>query len=343
MSLSLDASLDPSSAAVSVHPNIASSPLRHRRSNTRRLAAPLPNTSLTQGASFDAWLARTGQDHDEYTAPSLPPATAAASSYVDPAASYADPLHALMENPTTSSLEALLAACEYRPPAADEPAVADPNNKTARRSGARGRREEEEQKESSEFNMVEWTAEELSLDEELAKVLEEEAALNARRQRREEELSAQHHAWETLKMATDRALREADDDDGMAMGQGRKPPDSREEWAEWHARRAIEERRREVNHNTHRRRDVGRENDRVADLSRTNDLYDETDRVRAALLGEAEDWETNIRRTDVLPHTPAATWNRATGEYDVVWQPLEKRGGLGWVGWLGGGRPCPVE
>ena len=66
--------------------------------------------------------------------------------------------------------------------------------------------------------------------------------------------------------------------------------------------------------------------DPKAALGKSDDLFDESDRVRAALLGEEENWEANIRRTDAVPHTANATWNMSKGVYDVTWTPLEKQG-----------------
>ena len=46
-------------------------------------------------------------------------------------------------------------------------------------------------------------------------------------------------------------------------------------------------------------------------------------------MGEEENWQANIRRTDAVPHTASASWNASKGEYEVTWTPLEKQGGPG--------------
>ena len=117
-------------------------------------------------------------------------------------------------------------------------------------------------------------------------------------------------------------------DTGRSSGSNEK---SREDMAQWHARRAEDERRRELSYGNGARKSIGLEHDRVADigLGQASDLYDESDRVRAALLGEEENWQANIRRTDAVPHTASASWNKSKGVYDVTWTPLEKQGGPG--------------
>mmetsp|Transcript_77266 Transcript_77266/g.222272 ORF Transcript_77266/g.222272 Transcript_77266/m.222272 type:complete len:369 (+) Transcript_77266:86-1192(+) len=308
------------------HPNIANSPLRARRSETRRLTAPLPNTLLTEGEKFDTWLASTGQEAENYAAVPREDTTV---KYVDPEKHYADPLRDLMLNPTKDSLAALLASCEYTPPAEDGEGVEE-TKATDRLSMKKGKASVQEEKPEADFNMVDWTAEELELDRQLASILKEEAELKARKEAREQALKAQHHTWETLKTQTDRIASEWEGGTGHSSHSG---PDnnSRESMAKWHARRAEDERRRELSYGNGARKSIGLEHDRVADigLGQASDLYDESDRVRAALMGEEENWQANIRRTDAVPHTASASWNASKGEYEVTWTPLEKQGGPG--------------
>ena len=95
--------------------------------------------------------------------------------YVDPEKHYADPLRDLMLNPTKDSLAALLASCEYTPSAEDGEGVEE-TKANDRLSMKKGKASAQEEKAEAEFNMVDWTAEELELDRQLAKVLKEEVS-----------------------------------------------------------------------------------------------------------------------------------------------------------------------
>jgi len=97
--------------------------------------------------------------------------------YVDPEKHYADPLRDLMLNPTNDSLAALLASCEYTPPAGDSEGVEE-TKATDRLSMKKGKASMQEEKPEADFNMVDWTAEELELDRQLAKILKEEVSTN---------------------------------------------------------------------------------------------------------------------------------------------------------------------